>query len=702
MSYKRSSFINNGIGIYFDPQTPGFVRYSSSLGELGRILLTTGIQHHGGNEQLQGSPINLLSATAAGTHISWLSNELRSNTGVFLLAITDKPYSEVTVDDLIARSALITSRRLPAPGPEHVFAVKVGSADPYLAKVRVYKPSPTEPMHAEWVTYDIRVARIIGEGYDNPQDVKFEQETTDFGPTENAYVSDWSETANTWELAKVLGAEGRFDKDFYDSLVSGSGLPGQIALTRDDVFVIDENDVWMANKNGVGAAKRVVTELNGGRGLLVRRSQVNPQEITVYALTNNGTSWTLLGHDIDLGASLPVAASAMTTIASGTGAGGFLSFGFEDPSTVWFPRIDSSTLVRVDLPDTLGVVSPHDITFAAPNALPESMRSVHPGSPTGMFVLSDGEFGQVDFQVITGDLILGIGFVPFTKILQRGQPGVLEHEVGRAHTADDPGYFFRVDKVPFGGSIHLMINHRQARLNGAEFFQVTLATVNQTDSLDDYIWNSTKGIWEIRSTVSQVVGAAARPAYRLRNTDAELWYNPHRGCIINTRKVPDGLQTLTVTFLDAAGNPLGAAGAVGSRELLIDNANSSARLDLPVIGGVPRPLTCGCLQYASRSDSFVIDFSATHPRNEAQYTLHVVRADKLLPAPISDIDVPVLPVPGPKTLTVGDVLGDCNVVNMRVSLYVPIRVTTGHGWAYTGAQAHRYFTLVPDTVALDE
>lgn len=60
-----------------------------------------------------------------------------------------------------------------------------------------------------------------------------------------------------------------------------------------------------------------------------------------------------------------------------------------------------------------------------------------------------------------------------------------------------------------------------------------------------------------------------------------------------------------------------------------------------------------------------------------------------------------LPNAGSKMLTVGDVLGDCNLVNVRVSVYVPLRITNGHGWAYTGAEAHRYFTLVPNSIALD-
>jgi len=75
-------------------------------------------------------------------------------------------------------------------------------------------------------------------------------------------------------------------------------------------------------------------------------------------------------------------------------------------------------------------------------ARPSSAAVVAPGR---MLVCSDQVIERVDFAPFifqpAGPLLMGIGFIPFDKV----QPS------GLATT--DPGYFYLVTNVPFGGTL---------------------------------------------------------------------------------------------------------------------------------------------------------------------------------------------------------------------------------------------------------
>ncbi len=142
---------------------------------------------------------------------------------------------------------------------------------------------------------------------------------------------------------------------------------------------------------------------------------------------------------------------------------------------------------------------------------PSSVAMISAGQ---MLVCSDQVIERVDFTPFqaTGPLLMGIGFVPFDKVLASGL------------ATTDPGYFYPVTNVPFGGTLPLMVNFQRAANDGAKFYRVRIDGVLRTDTWTAYKWNGT-------SYVLQTIGpvnVGGNPDFYPVHPIAELflWMNP--------------------------------------------------------------------------------------------------------------------------------------------------------------------------------
>jgi hypothetical protein len=306
-----------------------------------------------------------------------------------------------------------------------------------------------------------------------------------------------------------------------------------------------------------------------------------------------------------------------------------------------------------------------------------------------MLICSDTVIEEVSYTgfPLNGPLLMGIGFIPFDRIIQ-----ILGPLEGLADTTVDPTYFYQVKDTPFGGTLPIMVNYQTALTAGASYYQVKVDGVPHTDAWSDYLWNGTQYVLQTITpkTVGPSVGCyPVRPLAQLF-----LWYNTTLGDLLNSTGLTNGLHTLTLQFLDSAGNPKVATPPLIIR---VNNQPSVATLSLPLLGGLPAD-ACGVLHYgANRAAVVSIGFSASQPANFADFSFEMTRGvtPVALPA-IPPTSGPVNTAVSPITDTVGTLLGPCPTAGFAVELYVA--ATINNGWSRQSeydAEALLGFVLTP-------
>jgi len=173
-----------------------------------------------------------------------------------------------------------------------------------------------------------------------------------------------------------------------------------------------------------------------------------------------------------------------------------------------------------------------------------------------------------------------------------------------------------------------------------------------------------------------------------------LWYNPTLGDLLDTTGLTNGLHSLTLQFLDGAGNPKVAATPL---VLMINNQSCVASLGLPLLGGSPAD-SCGVLHYGANKSAMVsIGFTASQPANYANFSISMVRGVTPVALPASPpTSGPVGTAVSPITDTVGALLGPCPTAGFAVELYVA--ATMNNGWSRQSqydASAALGFVLTP-------
>lgn len=502
--------------------------------------------------------------------------------------------------------------------------------------------------------YTPRFRGIRGTGYTQPEDVALSADDM------HVYV-----TERTGNLLRVsLNSPNRGDASVVSS---GMTAPQQIAL--------DEGNHRALVVEYAAAGRLLSIDLSTG----AQTTLVSGLDHAVgVALTSDG-HYAYVSEQAAGGGKVSrfdlTAGGARTTIATGFTAPFFLTWSDASETRLYMTDRDPvNSAVVIDLSSTPGVVT---TLFSA---LPFRPSCVAVLTPDRLLVTSDSVISDLRLlgYTTTSPLLLGIGFVPFNKI------------VGGLATTD-PGYFFQVQNAPFGGQLPLMVNHPRAVAQGINFYKVLVDGVEQNETWSDYLLDSSGNF--VLQTITSVSGNfyAIRPA-------SQTWYNPYLGFFVDSLGLSNGLHTIRLQLYGSASGP-----SLGQQNLvvLIDNNRCTASVAAPLLNGVPADPDCGVLTYTADGSghpagTVTMAFTASQPNNHATYSFSLLRGVTPVglvsqSGAVNTVVSPISPAPAAYQL-----LGTCPIAGFAESVYVA--ATAIDGWSRQSqydASAQIAFVLAP-------
>lgn len=542
--------------------------------------------------------------------------------------------------------------------PGDVFAVLTTKGNYAKVKVLVYGYNLT----IQWVTYNIPSGyKVLGTGYNQPEDVKLSVDGV------HAYI-----TERSGDLVKVALTSA--NRAAATVVATGMNAPQQIFLdeAHNAAYVVEYASPGnLFHINLTTGLKTAITTLTFPVGLVLSSD-------LQYAYVSEQTT----GPDLGRISSIQLSTATRTTIVKGLTAPFFLTWADPVQDALLVPLRDpSNSIISVNV--TLNI---SNVVVASVPFRPSSVALANPGL---MLVCSDSIIESVTFTAfpLNGPLFMGIGFIPFDKIIQT--PGPL---LGLADTTVDPTYFYQVKDTPFGGTLPIMVNYQTALTAGASYYQVKIDGIPHTDTWSDYLWN---GVHYVLQTITPITVGPSVGCYPVRPlVQLFLWYNPTLGDLLDTAGLTNGLHILTLEFLNGAGIPM-----VGTPplEIMINNQHCVATLSLPLLGGSPAD-ACGVLHYGANKAAVVsIGFTASQPANYANFSFSMVRGVTAVTLPaVPPTSGPVSTAVSPITDTVGALLGPCPTAGFAVELYVA--ATINNGWSRQSeydADALLGFVLTP-------
>lgn len=722
MTYAKLQSISAGVrGTHYAPGMSHvyFVKNNnntgSTVGQLARIRVTPVEKVSDGNISIiAGQSINF---DIGLLDVSWTGTAVKRLATTTIYKFPTPPATGLMGIDPVTLIALpYQTGNIPENGQGNsYFAAKTPLGN--YAVFRIYQGSAPGTTMIEWITYKMNTnPEIVGFNYADPRDVVISE---DF---DTAYVSG----ADEFGIDRVFAVSnsGSATAPNYSIMGGPSGYaidvpPEPLVATEQlaidptnsaAIYVVDATALWRIEINA--DTTKVVDIPNGGRGLLIDNNR-----IAIISDVQGNL------FQVDLASASPTLTPLHPSIGNLGGPSGFLTWADETKTSFFATVLDPVNSVRHVNPQTLESNEYLNLqTLAQPLMNPWSVEVL---SPSRMFMATEGEVGTLDLIIASNALVLGIGFVPFDYIIQ----DPMSTNQGKADTTPATGYFYQVNKVPFGGNLNLMINHLKAHNTGIRYFRVTLKQVGAaagkvvTESFTDLLWKSIGGTPKFYATPVSSTGPtppAGIPAnaYPIRSPN-DLWYNAHLGTIMPARiienavvVVRNGLHEVKVEFFDQNGALV--VGETKTYVILLDNNLCNAELFPPRIGNPPplvHPmLDCGCIAYVDKNEKVALDFKAWQLNGAANYTLTLLRGGKALPhltqtgttntsnavQTKSTTNLPSSP-----TFKVGHLLGDCNVASIRVDISVLPRAIDGYRWV--GALSGRKtldVTLVPSSVPM--
>jgi hypothetical protein len=309
------------------------------------------------------------------------------------------------------------------------------------------------------------------------------------------------------------------------------------------------------------------------------------------------------------------------------------------------------------------VAGPGATVLGAPLAFrPSCCSIVHPSL---LLVTCDQELDLVTLSAPSeadGPVLEGIGFVPFDWITS---PGGLADTISH-----DPNYFFPVQGVPFGGFLPVMVNFVRANAEGAASYQVSVGGAVRTDQFHTAKWDGTQyqPVTIGTSTIHGVADSYAVPS----PTDLGLYIQPLPGCYLDSTTLPDGINTIEVSFFDGSGNLLETSPGLS---ILVDNRPCSVTLDQAAIGGTSATTTCGFLPYnpaTAAGDKLTIAYTATQPGGFGTWEFLITKSASTFYEKQGAV-----PAPGIFQDSVADVLGGCTVAAYAAEVWAWAAAVTG-------------------------
>ena len=551
-----------------------------------------------------------------------------------------------------------------------------------LAKVRIYKDTSGAP-RMDWVTYRLSGdPEDVGTGFGAPQDLVILAETDQLA----AYVSGTNIDGQGCVFVAFSSKQGRPDFGWNQQFTIANGLdtPKQMVFepTSGMLLLADGASLWAIDPRYEEDLSYDLLEGSPGgiNGVAVTKSGDR-----VYISTETGNA--IYGGKFD-------SANNRVTLdpqplASNLGPVGFLRWADVEESALLVAigddlSLNGKKLLRIPLSEPSNQQDLLDgiTTVGEP-------RSIELLTSTRFFVTSSAGVGELDCGLPIGlDVPLGLGFVPFQCIDQ--QSGATE---GTANTKDTlPGYFFKVKDASFGGTMHFMVNHSKAWQDGHRYFQIRFvqngASTQMTSAFTDLKWNSTLLAFMTEAVKPATVGSRTG-CYPIR-APGDLWYNAHLGAILGTAAVPNGVNTLEITFLDADGNVMGSF----TRNIRIENVPCRVRFISFLVNDQPLTSKCGVWQYSSKEDPVKLEFSVDYAGTSTRTYYLAVRVGSTLLASQSGVYNPATPVFTQSFAKLRDLMGKCNVATISAVMSISTNVTNGYGWI-GGHSAGGAFALVP-------
>lgn len=505
---------------------------------------------------------------------------------------------------------------------------------------------------------------MLGTGYNQPEDVKASADGT------HAYV-----TERSGDLVKVQLINA--NRAAATVISSGMTAPQQMFLdeANNSAYVVEfapSGKLWQINLT-TGTKVAVLSGLQNAVGMVLTAD-------LQYAYISEQTT----GPDGGRVSRFQLGSGARQPIVKNLTAPFFLTWLDVGQTQLLVPERDPAN--RITLINVIAGTSQIII-----NGVPTRPSSVAVVTAGELLICSDQVIEEADFGPVlqpAGPLFMGIGFVPFDKVIQ-----ILGPNWGLADTTVDPTYFFQVKDVPFGGTLPIMVNFMRALNDGAAYYRVKVDGVVRTDHFTDEHWN---GFEYVAQTVAPV-NVSGQPGYYPTRALADLflWMNPSLGAMIDSTSILNGVHTLLLEFTNGVGTVLESA----SIWVRIDNSSCSATISTPILPSTTADLNCGLLHYGTKDASPVsIAFTASHPNNFANFSFRVVKGVNPVTLPPLPLGGPVSAAPGlsPLVETVQDLLGSCSIAGFAAEVYVA--VTTINGWSRQSqydADALIAFVLAP-------
>lgn len=533
-----------------------------------------------------------------------------------------------------------------------VFAVRTNQGN--FAKVKVV--SYGYDLSIQWVTYRLGSAYgVLGSGYANPEDVDLSADGL------HAYVTERSGNLVRVALASANRAAATL-------ITAGMNAPQQIALdeAHQAAYVIEyatPGHLWRIDL-ATGSKTAALSNINNGVGLVLSADRQ-------FAYISEQTG----GADAGRVSRIQLSNGQRSVLAMGLTNPFFLTWADAAQTALLVPERDpANRITRVPLDGT----APTLVVAGVP-ARPSSVALITAGR---MLVCSDQVIERVDISadmgmLPSGPLLMGIGFVPFDKVLPSGL------------ATTDPGYFYAVSNAPFGGRLPLMLNHQRAANDGAKFYRVLVDGVTRTDAWSDYKWSGTQYVLQTIAPVKVGSKPNCYPVHPI--SELFLWMNPSLGMLTDSTVLTDGLHTIELEFLSSSGVLMASSTPL---TIMVNNQRCVATLAAPLLIGASADSVCGVLRYGSNTAATVtLGYAASQPSGYATYAFSVIKG---ISGVLSTSGGVPTPLGAALTPTVQALLGTCVVAGFAEYLYVA--ATIQNGWSRQSqydASAAFAFVLAP-------
>jgi hypothetical protein len=525
-------------------------------------------------------------------------------------------------------------------------------------------------LQIQWVTYKLDSPyAVLGTGYQQPEDVKASVDGL------HVYV-----TERTGNFLKVpLATPNRTPAM---ALSSGITAPQQIFLDEagNAAYVVEyapSGSLWQINLTS-GAKTAILSGLQNAVGLVLSAD-------LQFAYISEQTT----GPDQGRVSSFQLSNGLRQTLVKGLTAPFFLTWSDATQTSLLVPERDPANRIT-----SLNVAAKSSQVIAS--GVPFRPSSVTIIAPGQMLICSDQIIEETNFLVFqpAGPLLMGIGFIPFDKVITIAGP--LQ---GLADTTVDPTYFYQVKDTPFGGALPLMLNYMRALNDGASYYRVFVQN-SMGFFLQDVTW--TDEHWNGFQFVAQTTGpvnVGGQPGFFPTRALADLflWMNPSLGGFVQSTGLPNGLNTIWIEFVNGAGGLIEWATPL---TILVDNNSCTATIATPTLHGLQADPNCGLLHFGVKDASPVtMPFTASHPNNFAIFSFEVVKGVNqvtLPPLPLVNLAVSLAPGLSPVTEPVANLLGTCNIAAFAEEVYVA--ATANNGWSRQSqydAEALIAFVLAP-------